>query len=83
MKIEIDGLAIADLTKMDRAQLALFGKHIDKIANNPLGRHLKHGLPYFVEEVGQGRIVYRFVNDTVIVLRCFASHKDYEKWYKY
>jgi hypothetical protein len=43
MKIEIDGLAIADLTKMDRAQLALFGKHIDKIANNPLGRHLNTG----------------------------------------
>jgi len=82
MKVEIGELAIADLKKMDRAQLALFGKHIDKIAGNPLGRYSKRGLPYFVEEVCQGRIVYRIVNNTVFVLRCFASHKDYEKWYR-
>jgi mRNA-degrading endonuclease RelE of RelBE toxin-antitoxin system len=82
MKVDIGEQAIADLQKMDRAQLVLFGKHIDKIADNPSGRHMKHGMPYFVEEVGQGRIVYRVVKDTVFVLRCFASHKEYEKWYK-
>ncbi len=82
MKVDIDELAKVDLKKMERAQLVLFGKHIDKIADNPSRRHMKHGLPYFVDEVGQGRIVYQVVNDTIFVLRCFASHKDYEKWYK-
>ncbi len=82
MKVEIGEQAKSDLKKMERAQLISFGKHIDKIADNPPGRHMKHGLPYFVSEVGQGRIVYRAVNDTIFVLRCFTSHKDYEKWYK-
>ena len=82
MKVEIGEQAKSDLKKMERAQLIVFGKHIDKMADNPPGRHMKHGLPYFVDEVGQGRIVYRTVNDTIFVLRCFNSHKDYEKWYK-
>ena len=82
MKVDIGEQAITDLKKMDRSQLVLFGKHIDKIADNLARRHMKHGLPYFVDEVGQGRIVYQVVNDTIFVLRCFASHKDYEKWYK-
>ena len=82
MKVDISEDALRDLKKMDKVQLLLFGEHIDKIADKSPGRHLKHGVPFYVEVVGQGRIVYQFINDTIFVLRCFASHKDYEKWYK-
>jgi mRNA-degrading endonuclease RelE of RelBE toxin-antitoxin system len=82
MKVNIGEEARRDLKKMEHVQLLLFGKHIDKIANVSPGRHLKHGILFYVEEVGQGRIVYQVVNDTIFVLRCFASHKEYEKWYK-
>jgi mRNA-degrading endonuclease RelE of RelBE toxin-antitoxin system len=74
--------AINDLVRMDRFLFNRFDKHFDKIAGNPAGKHMKHGLPFYKEEVGQGRIVYKVENDTIFVLRCFASHKEYEKWYK-
>lgn len=82
MNVVFDEDARRDLKKIDRSQLVLFYNHVKKMAGRPPGRHLKHGLPFHVEEVGQGRIVYQVVSDTIFVLRCFASHKDYEKWYK-
>ena len=70
------------MDKMDNAIYDLFNKHIDKIAQLPLRRHLKFGLPFNVEELGQGRIIYQVNNETLYIIRCFTSHKDYEKWYK-
>ena len=46
----------------------------------PPGRHLKFGLAYNIEDVGQGRIVYQVKNDTIYIIRCFSTHKEYEKW---
>jgi mRNA-degrading endonuclease RelE of RelBE toxin-antitoxin system len=82
MKVVFDEDARRDLKHIDRSQLVLFYDHVKKIAGRPPVRHLKHGLPFYVEEVGQGRIVYQVGSDTIFVIRCFASHKDYEKWYK-
>jgi mRNA-degrading endonuclease RelE of RelBE toxin-antitoxin system len=74
--------ALDDLEEMGGAILEKFDKHFDKLLSMPPGRHLKHGLPYCVDNVGQGRIIYTFDNDTLFIIRCFATHKDYEKWYK-
>jgi mRNA-degrading endonuclease RelE of RelBE toxin-antitoxin system len=82
MKIVFDEDAHRDLKHIDRSQILMFYNHAKKIAEKPPGRHLKHGLPFYVEEVGQGRIVYQVKNDTVFIIRCFATHKDYERWYK-
>lgn len=82
MKVIFDEDVWRDLKHIDRSQLVLFYDHVKKIASKPPGRHLKHGMPFYIEEVGQGRIVYRVVNDTIFVIRYFASHKEYEKWYK-
>lgn len=47
------------------------------------GRHLKHGSPYSVEEVGGYRIGYKSDDLTKIRRVYFAgSHKNYEKWFK-
>ncbi len=74
--------ALEDLEKMDRAVLDKFDKHFDKLSGMSPGRHMKHGLPYCVDNVGQGRIVYSMDGDTIYIIRCFATHKEYEKWYK-
>ena len=80
MKILISEAAIADLGKMDNSIYERFKKHIQSI-KGPL-RHLRHGLPFEVDEIGQGRIILKQEGDTITVYRCFARHKDYEDWYR-
>ena len=46
-------------------------------------RHLKHGIPVFVEEVGQYRIVFKTRDDLKQKRVVFVGdHKHYEKWYR-
>jgi hypothetical protein len=80
MEIELFPEAEEDMDGMDNPQRKVYIKHFEKISLMPQGRHLKFGLPYNVEEVGQGRIVYQVKNDTIYIIRCFSTHKDYEKW---
>lgn len=82
MEVKVQDKAEEELDKMDNATYDLFNKHIDKITLIPPRRHLKFGMPFNVEEVGQGRIVYNIKENTPYIIRCFASHKEYEKWYK-
>jgi hypothetical protein len=55
-----------------------FLKHIMKIAQMPPRRHMKFGMPFNVEEIGQGRIVYQVNEEKLIIVHCLADHKDYE-----
>ena len=80
MDVELFPEAEEDMDGMDYSQRKVYIKHIEKISLIPAGRHLKFGLPFNVEEVGQGRIIFQIKNDTVYIIRCFSSHKDYEKW---
>jgi hypothetical protein len=82
MEIKFFEPAEKDLDAMDDATYRLFDKHTDKISRMPPSRHLKFGMPFNVEELGQGRIVYNIKNETLYIIRCFRTHKDYEKWYK-
>lgn len=44
-------------------------------------RHLHFGLPFYVEEVGQFRIVYKFDKlEKKIVILFIGKHKDYERF---
>ena len=76
--------AKADLKKIDNSLLEFFRKHIKKISEMPPRRHMKSGLPYHIEEVTkQARIVYDYQDDeTILIIHCFALHKEYEKWYR-
>ena len=81
MHIIISEAAKNDLERFDRQLQRFFVKHIDKLAAMPPRRHLKLGLPYFVEDVTrQARIVYKVEDETILIGRCFVTHKDYEKW---
>jgi mRNA-degrading endonuclease RelE of RelBE toxin-antitoxin system len=56
-------------------------KKIKRIMEGLPGRHLRFGVDFFVEEVGQYRICYK--SDEVKKIRTFyfvGTHKDYEKW---
>ncbi len=83
MKILFFESAEKELEKLDKATNMLFGKHIEKIALMPPRRHLKFGLPFNVEEATkQARIVYKIEDETISIIHCFSTHKEYEKWYK-
>ena len=70
-----------DLEKPVRERIA---KKLRQLENDEFGsRHLKHGLPFFVEEVGQFRIAFKERADLGQKRVIFVgNHKDYEKWYK-
>lgn len=82
MDVELLEQAKNDLQAMDSSLYKNFSKHLRKIAETPFQRHLKHGIPFYVEEVGQGRITYSISDDTIFIERCFTKHKDYENWYR-
>ena len=82
MEIEYSEYAAKALFKMDRTTQDVFIEHIEKMAGLPPRKHLRFGQPHNVEKVGQGRIVYQIEGDKLFITRCFATHKEYEKWYK-
>ncbi|HNV01476.1 MAG TPA: hypothetical protein PKK60_03550 [archaeon] len=72
-----------ELDQMNKQQNEMFSKHFKKIIQIPPRRHLRFGLPFNVEEVTkQARIIYKIEKETIYILHCFTTHKDYEKWYK-
>lgn len=83
MELIFSEKAERDLESMDNAVRALFRKHAEKIMQNPAKRHLRFGLPFWTEEVThQARLVYKLDSNACYILRCFATHKEYERWYK-
>lgn len=78
MEVELLEQAKNDLQMMDNSVYQRFIRHLEKNADTPFQRRLKHGLPFYVEEAGQGRIIFTIDNDTIFVERCFTKHKDYE-----
>jgi len=58
-------------------------KKVRQILSGLPGRHLKHGLDFFVEEMGQYRICYKSLENSRIRRFYFVgNHKEYEKWIK-
>ncbi|MFH1106407.1 MAG: hypothetical protein V1787_00775 [Candidatus Micrarchaeota archaeon] len=57
---------------------------IQRIARMPFetpGRHMEKGLPYFVAQAGQYRIIYT-CKEGVKRIYFVGDHKEYERWYK-
>jgi hypothetical protein len=71
---------IADLEQELKSQ---FIRHLEKMQETPPRKHMKHGIPCHVEKVTrQARIVYNIKGIQIYILHCFATHKEYERWYK-
>lgn len=68
---------------LDNAIKEHVAKKIKKILEFPEKRHLKKGARFFVDEIGQNRIVYRVFEENKEVRFYFiGNHKEYEKWFK-
>jgi hypothetical protein len=71
-----------DMKSFERKLQGFFLSHVDKPCKMPPRRHMKHGLPFFVEDVTkQARFVYVEDGAFLRIMRCFATHKEYERWY--
>jgi len=58
-------------------------KKVSKILEYPQKRHMKSNARFFVDEIGQYRILYRVFEDLKQVKFYFVGdHKEYEKYYK-
>ena len=70
------------LNKVDKSTKMKIFKKINKLEKEILSRHLKQGLPFFVEEVGQYRICFE-IDEKERTKKIFfiGNHKQYEKWY--
>ncbi len=67
---------------LDNSIKERIAKKIGKILEYPIKRHLKN-ISFFVDEVGQYRIIYRVFDETKQVRFYFVgTHKEYEKWYR-
>ena len=83
MRVEFSANAVSDLDGMDASVRRFFLNHAGKLSRMPPRRHLRFGLPYCVEDVTrQARLIYTVDAETLYVIRCFATHEAYEKWFK-
>jgi hypothetical protein len=83
MIVKMSSLALADIKKRDNYSQKFFIMHIEKMSVQYSHKHLKYDCPYFVDKVtNQCRIIFNLCDDTIIILRCFKNHKDYENYYK-
>jgi hypothetical protein len=72
-----------EIENLEQELKSIFIKHLEKMQSFPPRKHLKHGIPCHVEKVTrQARIVFNIKGERIYILHCFASHKEYERWYK-
>ncbi|MFA6214345.1 MAG: hypothetical protein WC717_03640 [Candidatus Micrarchaeia archaeon] len=83
MEIDWSDESKADMKAFERKLQGFFLSHSEKLARMPPRRHMQHWLPWNVEDVTkQARLVYLADGDILRVIRCFATHKEYERWYQ-
>lgn len=84
MNIVFTEEAKKEYTKLDKSVKENFKKHIKKISEEKINRrHLKFGLPFFIENVGvSSRIAYKIEENRIIIYHFFPTHKEYENLYK-
>lgn len=82
-KIEFESDVEESYTALDKSMRYQIDKKLSKMERDDLvSRHLRHGLPIFVEEVGQYRIAFKVREDLKQKRIVFiGDHKAYDRWY--
>ena len=82
--VVIDEDAREQFLNLDSSIRERISKKLVKLQREDLpARHLKQGIPVFVEEVGQYRIVFKKRDDLKEKRIVFiGDHKEYEKWFR-
>lgn len=82
--VSLDAPAAAALLRLDRSNRMRVEKKLIQLRRDDLSsRHLRHGLPAFVEDVGQYRVCFfadELLKEKHVVF--IGDHKDYEKWFR-
>jgi len=82
MQVEFKPAAKKEFLALERQLQLFFKAHLEKLSQMPPRRHLAFGVPHHVENVTrQARLVFNIEGETLFVIHCFATHKEYEKWY--
>lgn len=78
----LEGKAREQFLSLDRSIQQAIQKKLKQLERDDLQfRHLQHGVPIFVEEVGQYRIAFKTREDIKTRRVAFiGKHKDYEAW---
>jgi hypothetical protein len=83
MELIFSDSAKKEIEKLEQELKSIFIKHLERMQSPPSRKHLKYGIPCHVEMVTrQARIVFDIRGERIYTLHCFASHKEYERWYK-
>jgi len=83
MELLFSDSAKRELKNLPNELKAIFLVHLEKIQAGLPRKHMKYGIPYHIEKVTkQARIIYEIKGERTYILHCFASHKEYERWYK-
>lgn len=83
MELIFSEAARKELADLEQELKSQFIRHLEKMQEAPPRKHMKHGIPCHVEKVTrQARIVYNIKGAQIYILHCFATHKEYERWYK-
>jgi len=82
MEVIFSDSARKELERLPEEMISLFLMHLEKMQEMPSRRHMKYGIPCHAEKVTkQARIVFNIRGDSIYILHCFGSHKEYERWY--
>ena len=84
MKARLSEKAKEELKQIDKTLQTYFIKHMEKLERMPPRRHMKHGLPQVEDVTESARMPYEVDEsaETIWILHCFATHKEYEKWFR-
>ena len=83
MALIFSDYAKKELENLPQDLKTVYLKHLEKIQSMPPRKHMKHGIPFHVENITkQARIIYDLKGDKTYILHCFKNHKEYERWYK-
>jgi phage-related protein len=83
MELTFSDSALKELENLQQDMRSIFIKHLEKMQTAPPRKHMKYAIPCHVEKVTkQARIIFDVKGEQIYILHCFASHKEYERWYK-
>jgi len=83
-QVALEEEAARQLSRLDKTARDKIAKKLAWLEREDAeSRHLRRGLPVFVEEVGGYRIVFKTRADLKQKRVVFVgNHKEYERWYK-
>ncbi|MEA3488199.1 MAG: hypothetical protein U9R10_02980 [Euryarchaeota archaeon] len=83
MELIFSDYAKKELENLPQDLKTVYLKHLVKIESMSPRKHMKHSIPFHVENVTKpARLIYDLKGDETYIPHCFKNNKEYERWYK-